>query len=46
MVVAYPLSNDPSSWELPVLKADAFVNHFDKLDLKALSETEEVRSTK
>jgi hypothetical protein len=46
MAVAYPVSSDPSSWELPVLEADAFVDHFDRLDFKALSETEEVRSIK
>jgi hypothetical protein len=46
MAVAYPVSKDLAPWELPVLKAEAFVSHFDQLDFKALSEADEVRSTK
>jgi hypothetical protein len=46
MAIAYPVSNDPKPWVLPVLKADDFVSQFDSLDLKAIAEAEEMRSIK
>jgi hypothetical protein len=46
MAIAYPLSEGATNWALPVLRAEQFVNHFDDLDLKALSEEQEIRSFK
>jgi hypothetical protein len=41
MAIAYPVSNDEGKWEIPILKSEAFVSHFDTLDFKALAENEE-----
>jgi hypothetical protein len=46
MAIAYPLSEDAANWSLPILQSEQFVSHFDDLDLKAISEEQEVRSFK
>lgn len=42
MALAYPVQETAGGWELPILKGSAFDPNFDKLDLKALSENEEL----
>ena len=42
MALAYPVQETKEGWELPILKGSAFDPNFDKLDLKALSENEEL----
>jgi hypothetical protein len=46
MARAYPVTDATTGWKLPVLKSDVFVSHFDRLDFKALSDSEEVRDVK
>lgn len=42
MARAYPVSKPSGVWEIPILKAEVFNPNFDKLDLKAISEREEL----
>jgi hypothetical protein len=42
MAVAYPVTRDKTAWQMPVLKAEAFVAGFDRLDLKAIAREDEL----
>ncbi len=42
MAIAYPVHETTGGWELPVLQGSDFDPNFDQLDLKALSESEEL----
>lgn len=42
MALAYPVKEEQGEWQLPVLQASDFDPNFDKLDLKAVSEREEL----
>jgi hypothetical protein len=42
MALAYPLRPSAKEWKLPVMSADDFQPDFDHLDLKALSESDEL----
>ena len=42
MALAYPVKDGTQGWDIPILSGNAFVPNFDKLDLKALSEKEEL----
>jgi hypothetical protein len=42
MALVYPVTETAVAWELPVLKGEVFATNFDQLDLKALSESEEL----
>lgn len=43
MALAYPVRASKEPWELPVLKSGDFRPDFDRLDLKALAESDEIR---
>lgn len=43
MAVAYPVRPIKKDWELPVLKKGDFHPGWNKLDLKALAETDQIR---
>jgi hypothetical protein len=45
-VHAYPIHSAPREWKLPVLTTDAFVDDFDRLDLKALVTDDELGGLK
>lgn len=42
MALAYPVVENAADWAMPILEGSAFDPNFDKLDLKALSESEEL----
>ena len=42
MVLAYPVEGGSKGWEIPVLAAEVFVAEFDRLDLRAIAEEEEL----
>jgi hypothetical protein len=42
MALAYPVKEEQGEWQLPVLQASDFDPNFDKLDLRAVSEREEL----
>lgn len=42
MAIAYPVEQSTAGWEIPILDAASFDPNFDKLDFKALAESEEL----